>query len=162
MRKLYIVGAGGFGRETAWLIERINAVSHEWDLEGFIDDNQKLWKQQIGKYKIVGGIEYLASLPGEKWVVCAIGNPKVRELVVKKLDTLSNIQYATLIDPSVILSDSVAIGEGSIICAGTVLTVNISIGKHVHINLITTFLHQVKFHYLPKQMVELFIAEIMH
>ena len=27
MKDLYIIGAGGFGREVAWLVERINAIS---------------------------------------------------------------------------------------------------------------------------------------
>ena len=30
MKDLYIIGAGGFGREVAWLVERINDVSFEW------------------------------------------------------------------------------------------------------------------------------------
>lgn len=32
MKDLYIIGAGGFGREVAWLVERINDVSFEWNL----------------------------------------------------------------------------------------------------------------------------------
>ena len=38
MKKLIIFGAGGMGRETAWLVERINDVSPTWDLLGFMDD----------------------------------------------------------------------------------------------------------------------------
>jgi hypothetical protein len=44
MRKLVIVGVGGFGREIAWLVERINAMEPTWELLGFIDDNaEKAW-----------------------------------------------------------------------------------------------------------------------
>ena len=32
MKKLYIIGAGGFGREVAWLVERINEKAQTWDL----------------------------------------------------------------------------------------------------------------------------------
>ena len=39
MKDLYIIGAGGFGREVAWLVERINDVAPIWNLKGFIDDN---------------------------------------------------------------------------------------------------------------------------
>ena len=42
---------------------------------------------------------------------------------------------------AVILSKSVSIGEGTIICAGTIATVDISIGKHVIINLDCTLGH---------------------
>ena len=53
----------------------------------------------------------------------------------------SGVRFATIVDPSVILSKSVSIGEGTIICAGTIATVDISIGKHVIINLDCTLGH---------------------
>ncbi len=49
--------------------------------------------------------------------------------------------FATLIDPSVEMSDRVTVGEGTIICAHTIITVNISIGNHVIINLDCTIGH---------------------
>ena len=39
------------------------------------------------------------------------------------------------------MSDSVIIGEGSIVCAHTIITVNITIGKHVIVNLDCTIGH---------------------
>lgn len=42
MKDLYIIGAGGFGREVAWLAERINQSDPVWNLKGFIDDNEKI------------------------------------------------------------------------------------------------------------------------
>lgn len=51
------------------------------------------------------------------------------------------MRFATIVDPSVILSKSVSIGEGTIICAGTIATGDISIGKHVIINLDCTLGH---------------------
>lgn len=43
MKNLYIIGAGGCGREIAWLVERINNVEATWNLKGFIDDNESCW-----------------------------------------------------------------------------------------------------------------------
>lgn len=43
LKDLYIIGAGGFGREVAWLVRRINTVTPTWTIKGFIDDNQSLW-----------------------------------------------------------------------------------------------------------------------
>ena len=42
MKDIYIVGAGGFGREVLWLIQRINNVNLEWNIKGFIDDNKSI------------------------------------------------------------------------------------------------------------------------
>ena len=50
MKKLYIIGAGGFGREIAWLVERINVNSDEWKIEGFLDDNIMLHGSKEGGY----------------------------------------------------------------------------------------------------------------
>lgn len=139
MKDLYIIGAGGFGREVAWLVERINDVTPIWNLKGFIDDNESLWGTEEGKHKVLGGCEYLKSL-GEVYAVCAIGNARVRKSVVAKLSD-SEVRFATLIDPSVIMSKRVEVGKGVIICAGTIATVDIKIGNHVIINLDCTIGH---------------------
>ena len=57
MKKLYIIGAGGFGREVAWLVERINEKAPTWDLQGFIDDNE-----EIGRVFMPGHDFYIAIL----------------------------------------------------------------------------------------------------
>lgn len=139
MNDLYIIGAGGFGREVAWLIERINEVTPTWNLKGFIDDNESFWVTNENDYPVFGGCEYLKSL-GEVYAVCAVGSAKVRKIVIEKLAG-SAVKFATLIDPSVLISKKVEIGEGTIICAGTIITVDIKIGNHVIINLDCTIGH---------------------
>ncbi len=141
MKKIYIVGAGGFGREVAWLIERINLVTPQWSLQGFLDDDVLKHGTKEGKYTVLGGCDYLDQETEDAWVVCAIGRACVREKVVEKISCYKHIKFATLIDPSVLFSDSVVIGEGSIICAGTILTVDIRVGKYVIINLDCTVGH---------------------
>ena len=39
------------------------------------------------------------------------------------------------------MDTNIEIGEGSVICAGSILTTNIKIGKHSHLNLLTTIGH---------------------
>ena len=141
MRKLYIVGARGFGREVAWLVERINNNNPTWTIEGFIDDNKKIQGSAVNGYPVVGGTDYLLSMTEEVWVVCAIGSAKIKKTVIDKLVANPYIQFATLIDPSVIMSEIVTVGEGTVICAGSILTVNISLGKHVIVNLDCTIGH---------------------
>lgn len=141
LRDLYIIGAGGFGREVAWLVERINEVNPTWNLKGFIDDNESLWGNVEGDYPVLGGCEYLKSL-GDVYAVCAVGSAKVRKIIIGRIKE-SNVKFATLIDPSVLVSKRVEIGEGTIICAGTIITVDIRIGNHVIINLDCTIGHDV-------------------
>lgn len=139
MKDLYIIGAGGFGREVAWLVKRINQINPTWNLKGFIDDNESRWGSKEGNYPVYGGCEYLKA-QGAVYAVCAIGSAKIRKRVIEKLNG-SSVRFATLVDPSVLMSDRIILGEGSIICAGTILTVDIKIGNHVIINLNSTVGH---------------------
>jgi sugar O-acyltransferase (sialic acid O-acetyltransferase NeuD family) len=139
MTDLYIIGAGGFGREVAWLVERINEKNPTWNLNGFIDDNKENWGTKVNDYEVLGGCDYLKSL-GKVYTVCAVGSAKTRKSIIEKLAD-SQVRYATLVDPSVIFSQRVEIGEGTIICAGTIITVDVKIGEHVIINLDCTIGH---------------------
>lgn len=141
LKDLYIIGAGGFGREVAWLVERINQIEATWDIKGFIDDNTSIQGHTEDGYPVVGGSDYLLKQQKEIWAICAVGSAKVRKNIIEKLQVNPNIRFATVIDPSVILSDRIKIGEGTIICAGTILTVDINIGNHVIINLDCTLGH---------------------
>lgn len=53
----------------------------------------------------------------------------------------TSVKFATLVDPSVLYSNSVKIGEGAIVCAGTIITVDVNIGDHVIVNLDCTIGH---------------------
>ena len=138
MKKLVIIGVGGFGREVAWLVERINKSKPTWDLVGFVDDNKNFQDTSVGEYKVLGDCEWLNSQEDTYYAVCAIGAAKVRQIVINKL---KRIKFATLIDPKVEMSNQVQIGEGTIICAHT-----ISIGSHVIINLDCTVGHDSVIH----------------
>lgn len=138
MKDIVIIGAGGFAREVAWLIEDINKKEQQWNLLGFIDDNLELQGKEINGYKVIGTIEDYQKMSNEIYSVIAIGTGSIRKLIVEKL---KNRRFATLIHPTVLYSKQIKIEEGSIICAGNILTVNITIGKHVILNLTNTIGH---------------------
>jgi len=138
MKDIVIIGAGGFGREVAWLIEDINKVQPEWNIIGFVDDNKELLGTDHNGYKVVGNLEWLSKQ--KYFVVNAIGDPKIKKNCMALLDSSDNV-YPTLIHPNVIISDTSNVSEGAIICAGNIITVNVTIGKHVIINLDCTIGH---------------------
>ncbi len=141
LKQLYIVGAGGFGREVIWLAETINEKDNVWDIKGFVDDNPSLWGKCLDGYKVFGGLDYLHNLDSETWCVIAVGNSKIRERIADRLSETNNIKYATLISPNAILGKNCDIEEGTIICSGSVLTVDVKIGKHSIVNLNCTIGH---------------------
>ena len=97
MKDLYIIGAGGFGKEVAWLVERINEVKPTWNLKGLIDDNEARWGTYEDGYEVLGGTEFLIN-QSDVYTACAVGSAKARQQIIEKLKG-SNINFATLIDP---------------------------------------------------------------
>ncbi len=138
MKDIVIIGAGGFGREVAWLIEDINNVTPTWNIIGFVDDNKEIQGSLINGYPVVGDIDWLSNQ--ELYVVNAIGDSIVKKKVLERLNESKN-SFPILVHPNVVISKLVNIGEGSIICAGNIITVNISIGKHVIVNIDSTIGH---------------------
>lgn len=139
MKKIYIVGSGGFAREVAWLIEDINEKNPTWEIMGFIDENEDNIGKELNGYKVLGNLEYL-NKHEKAYVTIAIGTGEVRK---KISDKIKKHEFSILIHPSVMLSKFVNIGEGTIICAGSIITTNIDIGNHVIINLDCTVGHDV-------------------
>ncbi len=124
-----IIGAGGFGREVYWSLnssERINTIF-------FVDD--EYWDNKNDK------ILPLSLFDPEKYeIVVAVGDPTQRQKIVNTLPKTT--KYFTHIHSTAqIHGNDVEIGEGSIICAGSIITTNVKIGKHCHLNLITTIGH---------------------
>ena len=141
MKDLIIFGASGFGREVAWAVERLNKAEPTWNLLGFMDDNDEIQNSLINGYKVLGKSSDVRHYP-EAYFVCAVGASRVRERIVNKLKSINpDIKFGTVIDPTVEMPNLVTVGEGTIICAHTIITVNIEIGSHVIINLDCTVGH---------------------
>ena len=141
-KDIAVFGAGGFGLEVAMLIEQINTVSDRWNFIGFFDDG-KVKGQMINDYPVHGGIGELNAWRQPLGIVFALGKPVAKMALIQKLDNI-HLSFPTLIHPSVIIGNKkyVSIGEGSIICAGTIITTNITIGRHVILNLACTVGHE--------------------
>lgn len=138
LKKIAIIGAGGFGKEVAFLLERMG----NWDIIGFFDDCNT--SEEVYGYKILGNTDNLIDYESKISVVCAIGNSLVRHKIIEKIINNKNLYFPTVIDPSVIYSESVKLGKGNIICMGSILTVDITIGDFNVINFSSTIGHDVK------------------
>lgn len=132
MRDIVIIGAGGIGREVAWIIEEINKVKPTWNIIGFVDENSEIWGKELNGYRVLGGFEALDKLERKPEVIVAIANCSVKKSIVAKLGGKFN--FATIVYPTVRVSKYIEIGEGAIIYPGVILTVNTRIGNHVVIS----------------------------
>lgn len=141
MEKIAVFGAGGFGRETQMLIAQINGIENRFEFIGFFDDGYKIG-ELINNSPILGGISELNRVIEPMNIVFSIADPKTKKNLLERIIN-PLIKYPALIHPNALIGDEqyVHIGDGSIIAAGNIITVNIDIGKHVILNLSCTVGH---------------------
>ncbi|MBT8401338.1 MAG: acetyltransferase [Rhodothermia bacterium] len=140
MRPLVIIGAGGFGAETAALVEDINRDSPTWSLSGFLDDDSSCHGSRILGYPVLGSTDWLTDRPDHSYVV-AIGDPHVRQDVCLRTSAATQNRAATLVHPGASIHESSTIAPGSIVCRGAVLTVRVRAQEHLIVNLNCTIGH---------------------
>jgi sugar O-acyltransferase (sialic acid O-acetyltransferase NeuD family) len=136
-KPLLIYGAGGLGREIFSFVKDMD----EWDIKGFIDDTLPVNKN-INGLRIVGDLSTLLNCEEKVSVVLAFGNPQVKCHIAQQLQSTA-IDFPVLVHPTAVIQDSqsIRLGQGSVICARSVLTTGIDLGEHVLVNLNCTIGH---------------------
>jgi len=134
MNDIVIFGVGGMGREIIGLIENINKVSPSWNIIGFLDDNKSYWGKLINGHEVLGGFQWLEKYNNKIYLTCGIGDSKIRKLIYEKSEKLSNIELATLVDPTAYINNSVIIEKGSIICRNCTINIDAIIGRGILMN----------------------------
>jgi sugar O-acyltransferase (sialic acid O-acetyltransferase NeuD family) len=139
-KPIVIVGAGGLGREVLMLLLQINQVSSGWEILGFYDD--AVPASSLHGYPYLGTIAELNTTGNPLHVAIAIGNCSAKQSVVTRLGNPS-LEFPILVHPSVLLTPEQEnqLGEGCIICQNCILTTNVTLGKHVLLNLACTIGH---------------------
>lgn len=125
MKDIAIYGAGGFGREMACAIQRLNSQETVWNFLGFFDDGiDKGAHNQYGE--ILGGIEELNRWNSPIAILIAIATSSIRKIILEKI-------HNNLVDfPNFVLDFRCAdpnnyfLGKGNIIL-GTFFSCNVRI-----------------------------------
>ena len=143
MTSIFVVGAGGQGKEVLQLLSDINqAKGNTWDIKGLLDDSPLRVGSQLYAYRVLGLTEWLINNTYQGYIICAIGDPKVKEQMIQRIGQRGEpLQFATLIHPSAVISSHSEINEGTIIGALTMISTDVSIGKQVLVNYGATIGH---------------------
>ena len=145
MKRIAIVGAGGFAREVAWLLEDISAATSvdasRYTAVGFLVSDLN----RMGPYEspILGDFSWLESNHVDA-LAMGIGTPALRLKLAKELkERFPQISWPTLVHPSVKWQKrTMQLGEGAIICAGSIATVNVRFEPFCVVNLSCTIGHE--------------------
>lgn len=138
MKRLIIIGAGGFGREIlTWL--SANEKSSRYKLDGFLDKNKDALADYDIDYPILGDPETYEPKRDELFV-CAIGSPKTKLNICRSLKAKGG-QFLSFVHPTAVVGQNVFIGEGAVLCPGAVVTSDVRIGSFVTLNVYASVGH---------------------
>jgi carbamoyl-phosphate synthase large subunit len=135
---VYIVGAGGFGREIETWVSQSKGFTDKYKLLGFIDDNPDVLSGFPSNYKVLGRIDEFDFKNGDA-VLLGIADPATKAKVVDRLK--GKVSFLTYISEKALIGKFVTIGEGTIIAPNCVLSTNITIGSFVMLNIGTQIGH---------------------
>lgn len=144
MKRIAIVGAGGFAREVAWLISDINRVSREFEFLGYLVADISHPADHDSKDHILGDFNWLEGNLDVQALAFGIGNPERKRKVVAEVESrLPNLEWPSLIHPTVHFDrGSCQVERGVVLCAGTIGTVNLTFQEFCMINLLCTIGHE--------------------
>ena len=140
IKDIVIVGAGGCARETAFIIEDINKENKEWNLLGFIDDNEDIQNKNIKFATLIHPSTKLNSTIciGEGCIVyqnvIATSNITIGDHVI--ISPKTGIGHDSVIENycsllwNVNVSGNVLIKEGVLVGSGATIIQGLTIGKN--------------------------------
>ncbi|MWV46626.1 transferase [Paenibacillus sp. HJL G12] len=141
-RRLVIAGAGSFGREVWQWANDMQSERREWDSIVFINDDLNVAQKIIDSginCSIISTINDYIPEPNDV-CVCAIGEPKGKLQVIDRLKN-KNVVFTNVIHPTAVIGVGSKLGIGIILCPHSVVTVNVTIGDHVIVNIASSIGH---------------------
>jgi len=142
MNDIVIYGAGGFGREVAQLLADLNERKPRWSVLGYISDDVTLHGTISGDLPVIGGSDWVRARPQPLAVAFGVGSPALRRKLVERVRA-PHVSFPPLVHPTVTMGRRVTLGEGTIVCAAAVFTVDIHVGAFSTVNLCCTIGHDV-------------------
>lgn len=114
---MYLFGASGHAKVIIDILK-----ASEIEVDGLIDDNPNV--NTLLGYTVSHGITDLSP------IIVSIGGNSIRKKVVDKLTG----DFGKAIHPLALVSDTVLIGEGTVVMQGAIIQADAKIGKHCIIN----------------------------
>src|SRR6478672_6448226 len=122
-----LIAASGLAREAAEAAEAAGRT-----VMGVLDDDPEKVGTTVARWPVLGSLDDVTRYPDAALVVC-VGRGLGREAVVARLADhgVTADRYAAIVDPTVRVPPSCAVGAGSIVLAGVVVTADVMVGRHV-------------------------------
>jgi sugar O-acyltransferase (sialic acid O-acetyltransferase NeuD family) len=147
VRKLVIVGAGGFAREVAWLVRDINRVEHQYEFMGYVVSDLSRVGEHDSKQEILGDYNWIEKNSGKvDALAMGIGTPAVRKNVATELEArFPKLEWPKLVHPTTQFDRGTSqVQRGVLLCAGVIGTIGLVIEAFSMVNLACTIGHEAR------------------
>ncbi len=136
MKKIVIIGAGGFGREMlAWARQSKTL----WPVKGFIDDNGRALDRFLKNVLILGSVEEYEPTPDDLFI-CAIGQIEAKRRCVNQILARGGV-FVEMVHSTAVRGEDASFGRGVILCPHAVVCSDVRLGDFVTVNLHSTIDH---------------------
>jgi sugar O-acyltransferase (sialic acid O-acetyltransferase NeuD family) len=138
VKKLLIIGAGGFGREVhAWARQHPDCGGR-WELAGFLDDNTAALRE-YGDFAPVRPLR--GHRPTQEFLYLnGLAVPELKQELLPPL-VAAGAEFLTFVHPSAKVGERVTLGRGAVLCPGAIVTADATLGAFVTLNLRATVGH---------------------
>lgn len=134
MKKLVIIGTGGFAREVYWHAQNSLGYGNEYIFKCFVEGNVPIDENRIKTLPDVfeGSIlEY--KVQEDDVFTIAIANSEVKKFIASYV-TQKGGNFINLIHKTTMISPLSKVGKGIILCPFTSVSCNVHIGNYVMLN----------------------------
>lgn len=135
IKKLVLIGAGGFGREVALsLIRTINLNKPTYELLGFLDDGKQFHSgMSIDGIPWLGNRYWILDHKEDVFCTCTVGRSALKRSIQEEL-TEKGVKFESIIANNMYIAPNSTIGPGCVIYGGVTISVNCKIGAGVLFN----------------------------
>lgn len=128
-RPLLLVGGGGLAREV---LAAVRLLPELWRPVGALDDDPARHGADLDGLPVLGGSDLVHEMTDAAVLVCVANahRPRGRLAVVSRLGLPAD-RYATVVHPAASVAAGTAVGPGTVLLAGAVVTAPLRLGAHV-------------------------------
>lgn len=127
MCRLIIIGARALGREVCNYAREAG-----FGVFGFLDDKSEALQGFHDYPPVLSSVEAYQVAPEDRFI-CAIGDSKMRAKYAAIIEAKGG-RFVNVIHPTAYIGPNVKMGEGCIVCPLAVLDCDLTIGRHVVVN----------------------------
>jgi sugar O-acyltransferase (sialic acid O-acetyltransferase NeuD family) len=134
---LGIFGTGGHARECAWIAQ---ACGHARENLRFVVDETFRDASETNGLAVLTLDEFSALGPAP--IVIGVGDCALRRNVAARLSRAGHV-FPTLVSPRALIAPNARLGAGAAIFPGVVISVDVVLGDHCHLNVNASVSHDV-------------------